>query len=206
MKIFDISQTIREGMAVWPGDRKYERKQTMQIQRGDPCNVSAITMSTHTGSHVDAPCHFLDSESDITCVPLEHFLGPARVVKLGMKRCITGADLSELGLEGVQRILFKTRDADSSGLTFDPDFAYLSEEGAEFLAGKHFLLVGTDAPSIESFGSKTHGSHKTLLSHGVAILEGLQLGSVPEGDYELICLPLRLAGADGSPVRAVLRR
>ena len=193
-------------MTVWPGDRKYQRRQTMEIRRGDPCNVSAITMSTHTGTHVDAPLHFLDSGSDVADIPLAHLLGPARVVKLGQDRCITASALREMGLDGVQRILFKSRTEDSPEPAFDRNFAYLSEEGAEFLVEKRLLLVGTDAPSIEAFGSKNHRCHKTLLSHGIAILEGLLLGVVPEGDYELICLPLRLEGADGSPVRALLRK
>jgi len=205
MRIYDISQTLREGMAVWPGDQEFHRNWTMQIRKGDSCNVSWVTMSTHTGTHLDAPFHFDDSGLDIASVCLEQYLGPARVVSMEVERVIAVPDLERLNWEGVDRVIFKTRTIGWAEEHFDSRFVYLSEDGAEFLGKRGLRLVGTDAPSIDAFESKTLLSHKLLLKHGVAILEGARLADVRPGDYELICLPLRLAGLDGSPVRAILR-
>jgi len=206
MEIYDISPQIREGMAVWPGDKKFRSQWTMQIRNGDSCNVSAVTMSVHTGSHVDAPYHFDETGQDVASIPLARYLGPARVVELAVDGPITDRQLAALDWSRVERVLFKTG---SSGLPenrFDRDFAYLSEGAASFLGERKLLLVGTDAPSVDAFSSKTMEAHRILLRHGIAILEGVRLGHVPAGDFDLIALPLRLAGLDASPVRAVLRR
>jgi arylformamidase len=154
---------------------------------------------------MDAPYHFDESGPDIASVLLERCIGAARVFDLPVEKCITAFELLKLQWQGVERALFKTR---SSGLAegrFDTEFAYLSEEAAQYLANLGLRLVGTDAPSVDAFGSTTFPSHNILLSHDIAILEGVRLGQVPPGDYELISLPLRLAGLDGSPVRAILR-
>jgi arylformamidase len=206
VEIFDISQTMREGMAVWPGDQKYRLHWTMRIQDGDPCNVSALTMSTHTGTHLDAPYHFDDAGADIGGVALSHYLGPVRVVAPDVDGSIGAAELELLDWHRVERVLFKTRASTLPEGQFDRNYVYLREDGAEFLGKRGLLLVGTDAPSIDAFESKNLASHKVLLKHGVAILEGARLGRVPPGDYELVCLPLKLGGLDGSPVRAILRK
>lgn len=206
MQIYDISQTIRKGIAVWPGDQRFRFRWTMKLEEGDSCNASAVTMSSHTGTHVDAPYHFDNSGADIGSVPLTHYLGPARVVSLQVERAITAADLEKLDWQDVERVIFKTR---ASGLPegqFDRSFVYLAEDSARFLGERGLLLVGTDAPSVDAFSSKSLRAHKVLLEHGTAILEGARLTHVPEGDYELICLPLKFGGLDGSPVRAILRR
>jgi arylformamidase len=207
MAIYDISQPISERIAVWPGDQKFRRRWSMRIQRGEACNVSAVTMSVHTGTHLDAPYHFDEAGLDIGSVSLHHFLGPARVFHVpAEQQVITATFLECLDWTGVERALFRTRSSELGEDRFHRDFACLSEDGAEFLAGRALLLVGTDAPSIEAFTSKTLRCHKILLSGGVAILEGVRLAQVPQGDYELICLPLKFCGLDGSPVRAILRR
>jgi arylformamidase len=206
MEIYDISQTIREGIAVWPGDRKFRRQWNLRLERGQSCNLSAVTMSLHTGTHIDAPYHFDDAGSDIASLALKHYAGPARVVTMNIERCISAGDLAVLSWDRVERILFKTRPDGLSDTHFDSRFVYLTKDAAEFLGERDILLVGTDAPSVDAFDSKTMETHKALLRHGTAILEGARLNQVPDGDYELICLPLKLAGADGSPVRAVLRR
>ncbi len=162
-------------------------------------------MSLHTGTHLDAPCHFADAGADITGVALSRYIGRARVVTLRVERCISDSDLAALSWDGVERILFRTRQTDADDNRFDSHFVYLTEEAAHFIGSRKVFLVGTDSPSIDHFESKTMQAHKALLGHEVAILEGLRLAHVPDGDYELICLPLKLAGADGSPVRAVLR-
>ncbi len=206
MQIYDISQTICKGIAVWPGDQRFHFRWTMKLGDGDSCNASAVTMSNHTGTHVDAPFHFDMSGADIGSVPLTHYLGPVRVVALQVDQAITAADLEKLDWRGVERVIFKTRASSVPEDQFDRSFVYLQEDGAQFLGERGLLLVGTDAPSVDVFSSKTLRSHKILLEHGTAILEGARLAHVPEGDYELICLPLKFGGLDGSPVRAVLRR
>jgi len=205
MEIYDISPEVREDIAVWPGDKKFRCQWTMQIRKGDSCNVSAVTMSTHTGSHVDAPYHFDENGQDVASVPLAHYLGPARVVELAGDGPITERHLAILDWSNVERVLFKTRASNIQEDRFDREFVCLSEGAASFLGERKLLLVGTDAPSVDAFNSKTLTVHKILLRHGIAILEGIRLAHVPAGDYELIALPLRLAGLDGSPVRAVLR-
>lgn len=206
MEIYDISQTISENLPVWPGDQEFSRRWNMRLARGNPCNLSSVTMSLHAGTHLDAPFHFDDQGNDMGTTALENFIGPARVATIEAERGIEAADLLTLEWCGVERILFRTRSSRWSETRFDPQFAYLTEEAAGFLGEKGMLLVGIDSPSVDLFGGKTMGAHKTLQSHGVMILEGVRLFGVPDGEYELVCLPLKIAGADGSPVRAILRR
>jgi arylformamidase len=206
MEIYDISQTLREGIAVWPGDQEFLCRSTMRLHEGDACNVSAVTMSIHTGTHLDAPFHLEESGIGIAAVPLRHCIGPVRVVSMDVAECITQAELERLNWEGVERVLFKTRSSNLPEDQFDPEFAYLSEDGADFLGRRALLLVGIDTPSVDGYASQSLRSHKVLLSHGVAILEGTRLAHVPDGDYGLVCLPLKFAGLDGSPVRAILMR
>jgi arylformamidase len=206
MEIIDISQTIRRGIPVWPGDQKYHQRWTMSIKDGDSCNVSAITMTTHLGTHVDAPCHCEDNGLDIAAVPLKSYIGQARVQLIAAQSPITAADLDTFDWLGVERVLLKTCADGRPDDRFERDYIPLSEAAAHYLAQKGILLVGTDAPSVDPFHSRELEAHKILMRQGVAILEGLNLDQVDPGDYELICLPLRLAGLDGSPVRAILRR
>jgi arylformamidase len=204
VEIYDISQVLREGMAVWPGDPEYRIRRIMAIRDGGSSNVSALDMGVHTGTHIDAPLHLSDSGSDAAGVPVDRCIGPVRVFSVSV-RCIQAADLSALNWEGVHRALFKTH----SGIPpdrFDSQFVYFQEDAAEFLIQKEIALVGIDAPSVDAFGSAGMPFHRALLERGIVILEGIQLGNVSPGDYELICLPLKLAGLDGSPVRAILRR
>ncbi len=206
MPVYDISQTLNESIAVWPGDQKFRRRWSMQIRRGDSCNVSAITMSAHTGTHMDAPYHFDDDWPDMAAFPLHPGLGTARVFAVpDGQKTLTATFLGGLDWEGVERALFRTGASHVNEDRFPGDFVFVTEDGASFLAGRKLLLFGTDAPSIEESSSKSLRCHRLLGGQGIAILEGLRLGHVPPGDYELICLPLKLAGADGSPVRAILR-
>jgi len=206
VEVFDISQTLGDGMAVWPGDPDFRWRPILQMRNGGASNVSAIEMGTHTGTHVDAPLHLDNLGQDIADIPLRHFMGPVRVVSITNRECIRSADLSNLDWRNVRRVLFKTRVADLPEHAFDRSFVYIEEGAADFLAKLGILLVGTDAPSVDAFESTEFPSHRRLLHQGIVILEGARLGSVPPGDYELVCLPLKLAGLDGSPVRAVLWR
>jgi arylformamidase len=205
MEIYDISQVLCEGMAVWPGDPEYRIRRSMAIRDGGSVNVSAIRMSGHTGTHIDAPLHLSDSGNDIAGVPIDRCIGPVRIFSVSVRECIGAADISALNWKGVQRALFKTcPSAPPDG--FDKKFIYFKEDAAEFLIQKEVALVGIDSPSVDEFGSVSMPFHRALLDHGAVILEGIRLENVSPGDYELICLPLKMAGLDGSPVRAILRR
>jgi arylformamidase len=207
MILYDISQPLHERTATWPGDQKFRHRWSMRITEGDSCNVSSLTMSVHTGTHLDAPYHFDDQGQDVASVSLLPCIGPARVFQVPPElRTISPEFLAGLDWSGVERALFRTRAIDAPETEFDRAFAPLTEGGAEFLASRELLLVGTDAPSVDAFTSKTLSCHKILCRRGIVILEGARLAHVPPGDYELICLPLKLAGLDGSPVRAILRR
>jgi arylformamidase len=206
MEIFDISQTLVEGIAVWPGDPEFIRRSVQKIAEGALSNVSEIRLGTHTGTHLDAPFHLDDSGKDVTGIGLRSLVGPARVVRFSGERSIQAVDLYPLDWRGVERILFHTRSGSKPENVFDPDFIYFSKDAAEFLAGKGILLVGTDAPSVDALNSPDLPAHKTLFGAGITILESARLDDLSPGDYNLVCLPLKLAGADGSPARAILWR
>jgi arylformamidase len=207
MAIYDISRTLHEGIAVWPGDQRFKLRWGMRIPKGNSCNVSSITMSVHTGTHLDAPYHFEETGPDVGRVALRPYLGPVRLFEVPAGQPTITADfLRGLDWEGVERALFRTRAVEDEESRFESGFVFLADDGAEFLSQGKLCLVGTDAPSVDAFQCKTMRCHKILNRGGVAILEGARLAHVPPGDYELICLPLKLAGLDGSPVRAVLRR
>lgn len=206
MTFYDISQTLGEGMAVWPGDQEYRFGWTMRIADCGSSNVSALNVGAHTGTHIDAPLHLFDSGADVASLPINSCVGRARVFSLASKKRITVADLLPLDWHGVERVLFKTWPGNAPESRFEPDFVSIDESAAEFLVKHRIVLVGTDAPSVDPFESKDLPSHKILLGSGIVILEGARLGEVPQGDYQLICLPLKLSGLDGSPVRAILIR
>ncbi len=204
MKIHDISQPIRPGMPVWPGDEPFTYNWTMRLGEGESCNLSSVTMSVHTGTHMDAPFHFDASGPDIASVPLHHCMGPVRVLQVRSSGGLGTVDLEAFEWKDVQRVILKTNSIPSGDVDFDAGFTYLTENGAQFLGQLGLLLLGTDAPSVDAFDSKTLRAHHILLRHKVVLLEGLHLTGVEPGDYELIALPLRFSGLDGSPVRAIL--
>lgn len=202
--LIDVSRLVSEETAVWPGDTPFSRKWVMAIEEGCACNTSTFTMSAHTGTHTDAPCHFDDDAASLEKVDLELYIGRCRVIHAGQADCIRPSDIDGLDLREEERLLFRTEPHLADDAWRD-DFAYVSAEVAARAAAEGLKLIGIDTPSMDPMESKTMTAHKTLLSGGVAILEGLDLSGVPEGRYELIALPLRIARADSSPVRAVLR-
>lgn len=202
-KFIDISQTIRPGIANWPGDTEYRQFRMMSIADGDSCNVGSVTMSVHTGTHADAPYHFLDEGESIADVDLSVYVGPALVVDMIDVHEIDADCIDELKMGGVERVLFRTMTADED--RFRPPFAHLTAGGANALVKSGVKLIGIDTPSVDEADSKTLDAHKILAVHNVAILENLDLRNAEPGEYELIALPLKLAGMDASPVRAVLR-
>ena len=205
LRVWDITQPVRPRIPVWPGDTEYGEERTWAIGPGCPVNVSRLTLSTHTGTHADAPLHYDAAGLPIGAVDLAPYLGPCRVLDVTEHGGRVEAAQLEGRLEGVPpRVLLRTYrrfPADA----WDPGFAALAPEAVEALAAAGVVLVGTDAPSLDPQEAKELRAHDAVRRHRMAILEGLVLDGVPDGDYELIALPLRLAAADASPVRAVLR-
>ncbi|HEX7174694.1 MAG TPA: cyclase family protein [Pyrinomonadaceae bacterium] len=212
MPLYDISVPIAPGVTpVYSGDPGIEIESWAALRRGDPANVSMLHFGAHTGTHVDAPAHFIEGAPGITEVALDALVGRARVVELPADvRAIDAGHVAADVPEGTPRVLFKTRNsafwADARG-RFREDFTYIAPDAARALARRGVRLVGIDYLSVEQFGSKDFETHLTLLSKGVVILEGLDLSAVAAGAYELLCLPLKIAAGDGdgAPARALLR-
>lgn len=207
MKIHDVSVPIRDGGLVYPGNPPIHIELQQAIAKGAGANVSHVDFGSHTGTHVDAPRHFVDDGAGVDQIPLDVLIGPATVVSFGDDvRAVTRADLERLELSGVERLLLHTRNSGylTQDPNFHPDYTYLAPDGAEYLVSLGVKLVGIDYLSIEQFHSGHHRTHLTLLSAGIVIVEGLNLDGVANGRYELCCLPLRLVGCDGAPARAVL--
>jgi arylformamidase len=202
--LYDLSPTIRAGIPVWPGDTPFEARLTWSIADGSSVNVSSVTTTPHLGSHADAPFHTEPRGEGMADMPLDRYLGPCQVVKVPPMPLIEPRHVEGVDLANPGRILFKTESV-RDRRTFPERFTALSPELAALLAEKGALLVGMDTPSVDPLESKTLDAHHALFRGGVAILEGLVLDGVPEGLYELIALPLKIAGLDASPVRAVLR-
>lgn len=212
MPIYDISVPISPATTpTYPGDPGIEIESWAAIARGDAANVTVLHFGAHTGTHVDAPAHFIEGAPGLQTLAPDAFIGEAQVVELGDDvLAIDASHLRDALPDGTTRVLFKTRNSsfwEDSGATFREDFTYLTEDGAHFLVGRGVRLVGIDYLSIEKFKSEDFATHLTLLSRGVVIIEGLDLRGVAAGRYELICLPLRIAAGsgDGAPARAVLR-
>lgn len=203
MRIHDISQPLGTDTPVWPGDQPVRLDWTMSRGRGDSVNVAALTLSVHAGTHADGPRHCDDDGARPAELDLSTFLGPALVVD-GRGRDTLDVDALEgLDFGGAERILFRTRTAGEAA-SFPVRFAALTPELAQRLGDAGIRLVGTDAPSVDPFDSKTLTAHRALANGGVAILENLVLDDVEPGRYTLVALPLRLVEADSSPVRAAL--
>lgn len=202
----DITLPVRPGMPVWPGDPPYVAEPLSSIGRGDSCNVTHLSMSSHCGTHVDAPRHYFEDGAAVDALDLSVLTGPAYVLDLShLHGNITAGDLSRMP-GGVTRLLIRTANSRKIPEAFDPGCVGLTEGAAALLAERGVLLVGLDAWSVAAAGPEHDRTHRLLLSRsGAAALEAIWLHGVPEGWYELVCLPLRLAGLDGAPARAILR-
>jgi arylformamidase len=202
--LWDISPTVSASIPVWPGDTPFEASPTWEIRDGCPVHVSRMTMTTHLGAHTDAPSHYDPAGRTIDAVGLAPYLGPCRVIHcVGVKT--VRPEHIEGQLDGTPpRVLLRTY-ASAPQQAWDPDFPAIAPDTIALLASKGVILIGTDAASLDPQDSKTLDAHHAVRRHGLAILEGVVLDAVPPGDYELIALPLKLAGMDASPVRAILR-
>jgi arylformamidase len=205
MKIYDISLTLSPQCIRWVTAQPLELIERKRMSRGDANNSSSVHTSVHAGTHVDAPFHFVPEGVTIESLPLETFIGPARVCAAEPGSHITAADVSKAGLQGETRVLFKTRNSMllKKGV-YDPSFAPFSVDGAKALVDLGVKLVGLDYLSAAGADEQVP-VHRAFLDRGVVLLEGIDLSDIPPGRYELFCPPVKLAGSDGAPCRAVLR-
>ena len=204
-RLWDISQVLRPALPVWPGDTAFSHRPRWVIGEGSPVNVAAFETTTHAGTHADAPLHYSPAGADAASVDLAPYVGPCRVVDArGAGAVVTRSFLEARLAEPPPRVLLRTFEAFPRD-AWTSDFTAVAAEAIAWLAGRGVVLIGVDAPSLDPETSKTMDAHRAVLAHDMRILEGLVLDEIPPGDYELIALPLKLAGLDSSPVRAVLR-
>lgn len=207
-KIYDLSVTITPHLAVWPGDTPIYLERESKIEEGANSNVSRMNISVHTGTHVDAPRHFIQGAKTIEDIPIETLVGKAQVIDIAPEvNLITAKELKAAGINpGIERLIFKTRNSQffpSQSDTFHTTYTGIGVEGAEWLVNAGVKLVGIDYLSVAPYKA-TRPTHEVFLKAGVVLVEGLVLKGVAPGIYLLCCLPLKLGGSDGAPARVVL--
>jgi arylformamidase len=206
MKIFDVSVPISSRLPTWPGDPKVSLERVSSIAKGDAANVSRLDAGVHTGTHVDAPVHFVDGATGIDSIPLETLVGPCLVVEADPPWLELRAE--DLPATAHTRILFKTRNSArwaARKVDFETEFVAVGLELARRLVAEGKILVGVDYLSVESYHAPfEHPVHHTLLEARVVVIEGLDLSGVEAGEYDLYCLPLKLVASDGAPARTML--
>ncbi len=206
--MYDVTVPISNDLPVYPGDPVVEVSPLMALESGDIAAVSRLCCSTHAGTHLDPPAHFIAGGLTVDQLSLDWLIGPCRVLDTGTIDVITADWICRQPLEGVRRLLFKTRNSHlwRDGKNFRSDYVYLDPEAARWLVLAGIGLVGIDYLSIERYDFDQPETHLALLENGVIIVEGLDLLDVPPGDYELICLPLKIRAGDGAPARVLLRK
>jgi len=204
-KIIDVTRRVYPGMAVWPGDEGVIIETRSSMKKGDKCNVTSIKFGMHTGTHVDAPLHFVDGSTTVDALDLSKFIGYVKVFDLKVEKCITADDIRNLPINEGDMVFFKTPNSliPDDGV-FYRDFIYLDLSAAGYLVDRNVKTIGVDYLSVEKFNSPDSEVHKLLLSNKVGVIEGLYLKEVAEGEYFFSCLPLNVVGVEGSPARAVL--
>jgi arylformamidase len=203
----DVSVTVKSGMPHWPDNPPIVLERVMDLGRGDPCNVSHLTMGVHSGTHMDGPVHFIHEAPGLDEMPLTATMGQARVIEIEHPREITAGELVPHRLQAGERILFRTLNSTRCwrAASFVEDFVYISEPAARHLAQARVRTVGVDYLSVGGYRADGALIHRILLEAGIWIIEGLDLSPVTSGRYEMICLPVKLHGSDGAPARAILR-
>ncbi|MEZ5429549.1 MAG: cyclase family protein [Pyrinomonadaceae bacterium] len=209
MKIYDVTVPLTNDVPVYEGDPRVKIETAHSLAKGDAANVTGLCFGAHTATHVDAPNHFIEGTRKVADLELEKLIGRCRVLEIDQNALSIGAE-QVAHLNDVERVLFKTRNSlfwNDLAQGFRKDFTYIEPEAARLLVEKGVKLVGIDYLSVEKFGSEDFATHITLLEKEVVIIEGLDLRQVPAGDYELICLPLKVASGtgDGAPARTILR-
>jgi arylformamidase len=203
----DVSVALHSDMVHWPDNPPVRIERMLDIEHGDAANVSKISMGSHTGTHMDAPLHFVRDGRGLDEMPLDAAMGRARMIEVLDPESIKPSDLRRLEIRGGERILFKTRNSARSwpSRAFLEDFVYVSQEAARYLAAREVLTVGIDYLSVGGFRKDGVETHRALLEAGIWVIEGLDLSEVEPGEYELICLPIKVERSDGAPARAILR-
>lgn len=203
----DISVPLRPGLPHWPGEPAFEIERVKDLERGDAATVSRMRLSVHTGTHVDAPSHFLRGGTTVDAIALDRMLGPCRVVRIEDGECVRRAELVEHGIEAGERILLRTRNSDRAWHAgpFDENFVFVEADAARHLVERGVRTVGVDYLSVGGFHRDGKATHDILLGAEIFVIEGLDLSRVAPGRYELACLPLLIQNADGAPARAALR-
>jgi arylformamidase len=204
----DISVPVHNGMVHWPGDPPFQIERALDQEKGDTATVSKMTLGVHTGTHMDAPLHFIRNARSIDSMPLDATVGRARVIQINDAKSIRREELLEYAISAGERILFKTM---NSGHAWDSDqfeenFVFIAKDGARYLAEQRVRCVGVDYLSVGGFREDGPETHHALLEAGIWIIEGLNLKDVAPGEYELACLPLKLMGSEGAPARAIIRK
>jgi arylformamidase len=206
-KLLDVSVPLVAGMPAYPGNPDFELQPVKRIADGGSSNVSRLILGTHTGTHVDAPRHFIDDGLTVDALSLDLLIGRARVVDISKRGGIGAEELAEAGLREDIRVLLKTSNSALWNDThFHQDYTYITEEGARYLVEQGVKVIGVDYLSVEQYKKAGAPAHRALLSQGVVIIEGLNLSEAEPGMYEMYCLPLRVAGGDGGPARVILKR
>jgi arylformamidase len=204
--IYDITRTISPSLKVWPGDTPFSYEQKSALKQGAPVNLTTLTLSAHTGTHMDAYWHYIEGGEHPAQTPIEPYIGPARVISVERKTGgITPADLSDVDLTGTPRVLLHTWVSGVPDDTWPEGFPYPTLELVSFLAEQGVIMLGVDSPSMDPQDSKDLPCHHSLYEHNMRNLEFLMLDNVPDGVYELVALPLKIDEICGTPVRAILR-
>jgi arylformamidase len=204
----DISVPLRNGMVHWPGDPPFHIERFQDQGKGDEATVSNMSLSAHTGTHMDAPLHYIRDAPGIDTMPLDATIGVARVIRIHNAESIQRDELARHAIQRGERILFRTRNSEHAwdSARFEEDFVSISPEGAHYLAECGVRTIGVDYLSVGSYRKDGAETHEVLLSAGIWVIEGLDLRNVEPGEYDLVCLPLKLVNADGAPARAALRK
>ena len=206
MKLIDVSVPLDANLPSYPGNTPFSLEAVKRIAHGDSSNVSSLHLSAHSGTHVDAPRHFFDNGPGVDRLPLEMLVGRARVIEVTSRRGIGADELASADLSEEVRVLIKTHNSRLWGSPeFHRNYAGVTESGAKHLIEHGIKVVGVDYLSVEEFKKPGAPAHKALLGSDTIIIEGLNLADVVPGDYDMVCLPLRVVDADGAPARVVLQ-
>ena len=207
MKVYDCSISLVKGMVSWPGDPQFETRDFKLIDKGDSSNILEMKMSSHAGTHIDAPAHFFKDALTVDKIPFDILIGKTQVIDFYENDEISKSDLEKYDLKGKERVLLKTKNSSlykKDG--FQKDYVYLTDDAAGYLVKLGVKLIGIDYLSIQKYKDKESKVHKILLSNNIVIVEALDLSKVPEGEYTLFCLPMKLIDTDGAPTRVILLR
>jgi len=207
-KWIDVTLTLKSNMIYWPSDPPVYIERVRDMNKGDTVNLSKITMGVHSGTHVDAPMHFIKGAKGVHQLSLDSLIGPARVIKIAARDTIKEKELSGYGIKKGQRILLRTRNSINKILyknTFSEDFVYMEEGAAEYLVSRGIRALGVDYLSVGGYKKNGPNVHRLLLAAGIPIIEGLDLTGALPGNYYMICLPMKILDSDGAPARVLLK-